>query len=298
MMAGASLNGRSKRRGELKFSASDLLLGAHLMPAGEVTWGERVASRTAGVYVIETPESLSTAPLDRSAIAAWMARSPSILVDGEPASVAVLAERLGSFWIPNERVVYVGLAGTSVARRVDQFYRTPLGDPRPHAGGHWLKALASLARLRVWWAESDDPDGAEAALLDAFASRHGGGLVLPFANRQTATGARKPHGISRSTASSPNERPAVERRTSMPGEFVRAGSRLEGINAALQRLACGDPAGEVSAVDAARELDRLGLLKDSRQRPGLPLRKLLRDDRIESAWQKDGRWWFIRCGRS
>ena len=65
MMAGASLNGRSKRRGELKFSASDLLLGAHLMPAGEVTWGERVASRTAGVYVIETPDvPLSTAPLD------------------------------------------------------------------------------------------------------------------------------------------------------------------------------------------------------------------------------------------
>jgi hypothetical protein len=71
---------------------------------------------------------------------------------------------------------------------------------------------------------------------------------------------------------------------------------VDAINRALGRLACAQPEGEITAVDAARELDRLGLLRDSASRPGLPLRKLLRDGEIVNGYQQSGRWWFIRCG--
>ena len=50
---------------------------------------------------------------------------------------------------------------------------------------------------------------------------------------------------------------------------------------------------EVTAVEAARWLDKAGILKDNPNRPGLPLRNLLRNKQIFGALQKSGRFWFI-----
>ena len=49
---------------------------------------------------------------------------------------------------------------------------------------------------------------------------------------------------------------------------------------------------EITAVQAAEILDKEGLLKDSKLRPGLPLRKKLRNNEIPQAYQK-GRYWYI-----
>jgi hypothetical protein len=230
------------------------------------------------------------------AIEAWIERVPGIRVDGAPTDAKALRKRMDGFWIPSETVVYIGRAGTDVGGRVRAYYRTPLGDSRPHAGGHWLKTLADLDRFRVWWAETDDPVEAEASLLWAFAEQHAVGF-LPFANRQDAAGDRKDHGITRSTLPRSPGRPdvgasGVATRRAPP---TRTGT-ISAINAALQRLACADPRGEVTAVEAAAELDRLGLLRDSPARPGLPLRRLLREGRFEHTRQDGGRWWFIECG--
>lgn len=283
-------------------SAARLLHEAGLQSQGPVPWGTRVPCRAAGVYVIETPRPLTGAPINRQAVAAWIERVETLRVDGQRPSTEQLARRLESFWIPGETVVYVGLAGTSVAQRVHQFYRTPLGDGRPHAGGHWLKTLENLGLLLVWWAKTHDAIGGEKQLLRAFAKRHGGAAVLPFANRQGPTGIRKPHGITASTlrtvrsATTPKIRPAEARGSTPRRSLGGARASVEQINAALQRLACADPDGLVRAVDAARELDRLGILRDSPERPGLPLRRLLRDGKIRHAYQERGRWWLIRCG--
>ena len=52
---------------------------------------------------------------------------------------------------------------------------------------------------------------------------------------------------------------------------------------------------EVKAVEAAEYLDKIGVLKDSKSRPGLPLRRILRDNNIPNATyvsdQRDK--WFI-----
>lgn len=272
-------------------SARKLIEGVGLAASGPVTWGASVACNEPGVYVIETPAPISEAPLSDRLIEAWLARVPATRVDGLTASVASLRERLAESWVPEEAVVYIGRAGGAVAGRVWDFYRTPLGDPRPHAGGHWLKALTNLAELRVWWAASDDPVTAEEALLAAFAVRHPSGPTLPFANREDAAKVRKPHGISRSTL--PRARAARSARRDREGS---ARQDLGAINDAIQRLACARPDRQVTAIEAARELARLGLLKDSDSRRGLPLRDLLRAGQIGNTYQDGGRWWFIRCG--
>jgi hypothetical protein len=57
---------------------------------------------------------------------------------------------------------------------------------------------------------------------------------------------------------------------------------------------------EVTALEAAQWLDQAGLLADSEQRPGLPLRNLLRAGSIEGAEQRpnqrNGRWFIMRIG--
>lgn len=276
-------------------TAASLFQLARLTAQGPVRWGEAIPSRRPGVYVVEAPAPSMFAPFSMPVIEAWVDRVPGIRVDGAPTDAKALRKRLDEFWIPSETVVYIGRAGTDVGGRVRAFYRTPLGDPRPHAGGHWLTTLRDLDQFRVWWAETDDPVDGEASLLWAFAEQHAVGF-LPFANRQDATGDRKDHGITRSTLPrSPG--PAgigASRVAARRGPPARTSS-FSAINAAVQRLACADPRGEVTAVEAAAELDRLGLLRDSADRPGLPLRRLLREGRLEHTRQDGGRWWFIEC---
>ena len=111
---------------------------------------------------------------------------------------------MGEFWLPDETVVYIGMTNLSIGGRVGAFVKTPLGDRRPHAGGHWLKTLTVLPELRVWWAPTSAPEEYEDALLSAFAQGispeataglRDQSVVLPWANLQSATDERKQHGI-------------------------------------------------------------------------------------------------------
>ena len=49
----------------------------------------------------------------------------------------------------------------------------------------------------------------------------------------------------------------------------------------------------ITPVEIARELESAGILKDSKSRPGLPLRNLLRQGSIENSWQDDSNRWHI-----
>jgi hypothetical protein len=66
------------------------------------------------------------------------------------------------------------------------------------------------------------------------------------------------------------------------------------INEAINELACQSKDRQVSAIDAARRLDQLGLLKDYPPRRGRPLRQLLRAGLIDRAY-KLGHRWVIQC---
>lgn len=89
-----------------------------LQARAPLRWGEPIPSRGPGVYVIEGPSDLGTAPLSTPAAEAWLGRVPGIRVDGLQADARSLAMRLDAFWIHHEPVLYVGRAGTDVGSRV------------------------------------------------------------------------------------------------------------------------------------------------------------------------------------
>lgn len=102
-------------------------------------------------------------------------------------------------------VLYLGLAGTSIADRVDTYYKTALGARSPHAGGWFLKTLSPTPRRWVHWAPSMNPSVAEDAMLERFCggvSEPTRSLLLdpahpfPFANLEWPPGVRKRHGIA------------------------------------------------------------------------------------------------------
>ena len=89
---------------------------------------------------------------------------------------------------------------------------TPLGDRRPHSGGHWLHALAMPAGTRIWWSATPAVEEYEDALLTAFAAGvadaeraalHDPETVLPFANLRRPTGERKRTGLTGSLLPEP-----------------------------------------------------------------------------------------------
>jgi hypothetical protein len=185
---------------------------ARLTPHGAVGWAETVPEPAPGVYVVsltaETESaagSIPAAPLSRAALRKWLEARPELQVDGRRPTVAELATRMAGFWLPDEVILYIGLAGASLRSRVRQYYDTPLGARRPHAGGHFLKTLDNLSDLYVHWSSTDDPKAVENRMLEAFcqnvSERTRVQLLdpehpFPFANLEWPAGTRKKHGLT------------------------------------------------------------------------------------------------------
>jgi transcription elongation factor GreA len=188
-------------------TAAEFLRAAGLTADGPVVLGRGVRAGGAGVYIIELPSPLPTAPIDIHAVSTWLARVPELELDGAHPTSKQLLGRLASFWVPSATVLFVGTSERSIGGRVAALEQHVLGDPRPLAAAHWLKTLR-VNGLRVWWASTDATEEYEDALLEAFArsipaderaTLHDPEVVLPFANLRTATGRSKNHGIRRST---------------------------------------------------------------------------------------------------
>jgi hypothetical protein len=189
-----------------------LLATAGLERAGSVRWRMPLTASYPGVYLVTLDDSPSTcddvlerAPISEARVAELLRARPALRLDASRPSGAILAERLAASWLPNETVLYIGLAGTSVGRRVSQYYSTPLGARSPHAGGWFLKTLSNLDDLTVHYAAAPDPALAERTLLQAFVDGvddiarkglHDPVCLYPFANLVGPTGVRKAHGIT------------------------------------------------------------------------------------------------------
>jgi len=193
-------------------NVSHLLSSVGLKVNGQVNWGHDINENRPGVYLVsissnpdENRSQFKRAPIDEEVLAKWIAKVPTLKVDGKETLPNILRERLSSFWLPDENVVYIGKAGTSIKKRVKQYYQTDLGEPRPHAGGHWLKTLSILSELTVYWAVTGKPEDIEGMLIAEFirnvseSTKH---LLFdperpfPFANLEYPKGTRKRHGIT------------------------------------------------------------------------------------------------------
>lgn len=94
---------------------------------------------------------------------------------------------LEAAWVPQSQVVYLGKAGSSdggssLRRRLTQYFDFGAGKPVGHWGGRFLWHLADNAQLLVAWRDTGvtgDPRSVESALLSEFEAATG---TLPFAN--------------------------------------------------------------------------------------------------------------------
>lgn len=204
---------------------ADIFAAASASPAGVVRWGTPPAPpvhRTApatGIYVVALSDeldsragALAAPPISEAAIEELLAARPELTLDHSRPTREQLLQRLAGFWFPDEVVVYIGLAGPrknrpvqgEVAKRVGEYYDTPLGANGPHAGGWPLKTLACLHDVYVHYAYCDRVNKAENDCIGHFAkhvskktsaSLHDPVRVMPFANLEFPKGNPKNHGI-------------------------------------------------------------------------------------------------------
>lgn len=206
--------GRLSRRRSMPYipcSVAQVMQAADVTSAGAVRWGDRPSPDEPGVYAVamtDSPHEIvssTAAPISPEAVQHLLEIRSELQLDGARPRCDQLVERLASMWLADETILYMGLASTSVAKRVVQYYRTPLGARSPHAGGWPLKTLTNLDRLWVHYAPCGDVDQSERAMLDAFVAQVSGRtktavcdplLPLPFANLTVPRGRSKRHGIS------------------------------------------------------------------------------------------------------
>jgi hypothetical protein len=196
-------------------TVADLLGSAGLALGGTVRWDESLPQDGPGDYIVsltEDPHSTagarSAAPIDLERVEHLLRVRPELSLDARRPVAAEVAARLQAFWLPDEVVLYVGLAGTSVRERVARYYDSPLGARQPHAGGWWLKTLSVLDGLWVHYAATTAEAAAEETMLWEFATAispssrqalHDQVLTAPFANVRTHSRAIKGHGFRKAT---------------------------------------------------------------------------------------------------
>lgn len=174
---------------------------------GPIPWGNLATPpgpppKDPGAYVVtltgdrseaQAAHAYSTGSLfDPRKIQNWIASVPDMRLDGNAPTPTAVAQYLSQFWHNDESIVYVGrasqrkLRSMGIYKRVNEFFGHTLGDPRPHAGGHWLLALNPNVNLFVWWVVTPyniSPSVMECSILSEFAKSCAGSVPLPFANR-------------------------------------------------------------------------------------------------------------------
>lgn len=184
-------------------------------------WGAPVPATGPGVYLVSAnrdPDDMHGEAVQRlgvspAAVGELLTNCPRLRLDGVQPTASALLRRLEAMRPPGEPVLYIGLAGSSVSTRTGQYYRTPLGAAKPHAGGWPLKCLGRLDQLWVHFASCVAVKAVERTMLRVFAEQIDGRTAsllvdpaapLPFANLEYFTRegrrVRKQHGISGATS--------------------------------------------------------------------------------------------------
>lgn len=192
-------------------SVVSVMAAAGLEPEGVVSWGGLINTDEPGIYVVSTGADAELvghqdrpAPIEPEKIRTLLSVRPELTVDGVRPSPDALGQRLSEFWLPDEHILYIGLA-TDLHDRVNQYYGTPLGARRPHAGGWFLKTLKGLDQMYVHWVRTYDRSAAERAAIGSFVNAISRQTLnalrdaerpFPFANLEWPPGTRKRHGIS------------------------------------------------------------------------------------------------------
>jgi hypothetical protein len=117
-------------------TVADAFAATDLVRAGVVRWGQQPSTSHSGVYAVSLSGALNhVGPLEHPALAdsafeRWLSVCPAMTLDGLLPSLDDLRAWVESFWIADEVILYIGRA-KKLSRRLGQYYRTPVGAPRP-----------------------------------------------------------------------------------------------------------------------------------------------------------------------
>ncbi len=242
-------------------TAASLLRDVGLLADGPLPWGRPVPARKAGVFIVDLPTPLATAPIELTRVGKWLEHVPTLLLDGTHPSSRALRARLASFWLPSQAVLYIGATEVSIGGRVAAMDRTVLGDRRPFSGGHWLKTLRVLATARVWWAATDAVEEYEDALLSAFAAGvpeadlatlPDRSVVLPFGNLRRSAEERRASGLTGSLLVEPVEAPTPPTHVVVVPDGDAEGSHGEAAEPKRRAAGAAGPARRAPAPTSSR----------------------------------------------
>ena len=175
------------------------------MPDGPVAWGRPAKQAGAGVYIVEYAEPVERVHLDLAVMGKWLERVPDLRLDGVRPTSRDLLNRMVSFWLPTQQVIYIAGETKSIGGRLNAIAKTVPGDRKPSSAALWLHFLHDTASVRTWWAETDAPEETELLLLEAFAEGVPAAdraaladpkVVLPWAVLRSPDGTRKATGIT------------------------------------------------------------------------------------------------------
>lgn len=125
-----------------------------------------------GVYVVVRTSVSAPVFLECGSGGYFKGRNPNV-------EIPVLEKK----WIGSEAVVYIGKAGTSLRRRINDYLRFGAGRNVGHWGGRYIWQLADHENLLFCWkilSGADEAASVEEQMIIEFSMNHYG--QLPFAN--------------------------------------------------------------------------------------------------------------------
>jgi hypothetical protein len=198
---------------------NELIEHFDLTKSKRVQWGEKIPTEGEGIYIVSLSkdaelnnETLDKIPVSKEILDEWVKKVNGFKLDKVLTfDKDKIIDRLSQFWLPDENIIYIGKAplrknGKGIGNRVKEFYNTDYGEKRPHAGGHWIKALTVLNDFNVHYILCDNSGEIEIKLLKYFIDHvsykskkilKDKELMLPFGNLELKKGQIKKHGLGK-----------------------------------------------------------------------------------------------------
>ncbi len=158
----------------MKFNTIDDLKAAGFegfIPVAQLQTDSTAIPRTAGVYMVVYTEGNMPEFLSRGTGGFFKGKDPNVSIT-----------ELGTNWVKNTCVVYIGKAGTTLRKRLNQYLKFGNGQNIGHWGGRYIWHIKNSGNLLLCWTPTldEDPEAIETALIARFKEQHRG--HRPFAN--------------------------------------------------------------------------------------------------------------------
>lgn len=154
---------------EMTDNYKELLLNFELLSS--INTDSTAIPRTAGVYMVVYTEENMPEFLSRGTGGFFKGKDPNVSIT-----------ELETNWVENTCVVYIGKAGTTLRKRLNQYLKFGNGQNIGHWGGRYIWQIKNSGNLLLCWKPTpdEDPETVETALIARFKEQHGG--HRPFAN--------------------------------------------------------------------------------------------------------------------